>query len=181
MVHILLVSLQYYSFPAPWSKTQEYLHQCDAPFPFSLFLTQPLLQKGNEVGQPPSRGKVNQASAFFSNEIFLLWFSYGPLMEKGSLLEAVIAKTFRQYHIFGKVISCTSKFAAAISKQTAEAARKVWNADEFHRHTQLTIHSNLKAINNQEVVPWIFKSIRVKWIQFLFFLWTFGELIDKTD
>jgi len=52
----------------------------------------------------------------------------------------------------GKVILCTSKFTTAISKQTTEAARKVWNADELHRHTQVTMHSNLKAINNQKVV-----------------------------
>lgn len=68
--------------------------------------------------------------------------------------KAGIAKTFRQWHILsGKVILCTSEFTAAISKQTTEAARKVQNADEFHRHTQVTMHSNLKAINNQEVVP----------------------------
>lgn len=49
----------------------------------------------------------------------------------------------------GKVILWT----AAISNQTTVADREVWDADEFHRHTQVTMHSNLKDINNQDAVP----------------------------
>lgn len=181
MVHILSVSLQCYSFPPPWSKTHEYLHQCDVLLLFFLSLTHPPLQKGNEVGQLPPCKKLDQASDF-SNKILLIWSTYGPLWKRAHLYRQSLQRlSDNAISLSGTVILCTSKFTAAVSKQTTEGARKVWNADEFHRHTQVTTHSNLKAINHQEVVPWIFKSIMVKWIQFLFFLWIFGELMDKTD
>lgn len=128
---------------------------------------------GNEVGQPPSHEKLDQAWAF-SNKIILLWFSYGHLWKRVHLYRQSLQRlSDNALSLSGKVILCTSKFIAVISKQTIEAARKVWNADEFHRHTQVTMHRNLKAIGNQEVVPWIFKSITVKWIQLLFFFCIF--------
>lgn len=139
--------------PTPWSKTCEYLHQCDVPFLFPLSLSQPPLQKGNEAGQLPSCEKIDRASALIL-KIFLPWFSYGPLWKRAHLHRQSLQRlSDNAVSLPGKVILCTSEFTATISKQTTEVARKVWNADEFHWHTQVTRHSSLKAINNQEVFP----------------------------